>query len=173
MPDCTLGQVCEPTRHEPQPGRSGAKPRCLDQYIRRDKRKGCLLWRGALTQQGQPTARLGGRPVVLKPHILRAYGTPAPTQHAQVEAFCRRRLCIAPEHLRWVPIGTAGLRRLEKIGRPRGEALHRSDLTEEDVREIRRRSALGADARWLAEQWLVSLSTVRRILRRDSWRHVK
>lgn len=57
--------------------------------------------------------------------------------------------------------------------RPRGTAVHNSRLDEETVRQIRARHAQGSiSQRALAREYGVSLHTVGKVVRRESWQHV-
>jgi hypothetical protein len=55
---------------------------------------------------------------------------------------------------------------------PKGSANGQSVLTEDDVVSIRTRSAAGESAQALADVYGVAVTGIRRIKRRDSWRHV-
>lgn len=56
---------------------------------------------------------------------------------------------------------------------PRGEQVHTSKLTTGQVRDIRRRAAYGGvTIRGLAREYEVAPVMIRRIIRRESWRHV-
>lgn len=55
----------------------------------------------------------------------------------------------------------------------KGEALTHSKLTEERVREIRRRYAAGGVTQYqLADEYGIAVASVNRVVRRVSWRHV-
>lgn len=67
-----------------------------------------------------------------------------------------------------LPLGTPEERRL----RPRGEGHHKAKLTEEQVRDIRRRKAQGEGAGSVARVFGVSKRTVQMIMRGKLWKHV-
>lgn len=58
---------------------------------------------------------------------------------------------------------------------PKGESHHKAKLTEEDVREIRRRRADGEtiESIWLSFPHVESYSTIGYAARGSTWRHVK
>jgi HNH endonuclease/NUMOD4 motif-containing protein len=56
--------------------------------------------------------------------------------------------------------------------KPRGSAHANAKLTEDDVREIRRRVAMGTSHSELAKAWHVSKATICSIAARRSWPHV-
>jgi len=55
----------------------------------------------------------------------------------------------------------------------RGEKNHMSKLTEEKVRAIRKRKKLGVSTLQLAKEYGVALSTIKRVVSRKLWGHVK
>ena len=59
------------------------------------------------------------------------------------------------------------------VGDLRGSNVHHAKLTEDDVREIRRLSSNGISIITIAEQFPVSHSTVRAVVKRQSWIHVE
>lgn len=63
--------------------------------------------------------------------------------------------------------------RLHPERMPRGERHGMTKLTEDDVREIRRRAAAGEKRELIAQTFGLCLSSVGNIIRRDTWAHVK
>jgi hypothetical protein len=60
-----------------------------------------------------------------------------------------------------------------RIPHPRGEAQWQAKLTEEKVREIRRRCAKRSpENRIVAEEMGITMFTIGDILRRKTWKHV-
>ena len=57
-------------------------------------------------------------------------------------------------------------------GRPRGQRSNQSNLTDDDVREIRRLAIAGAPFRHIADQFGVSGPAVFHAARGDTWKHV-
>jgi hypothetical protein len=55
---------------------------------------------------------------------------------------------------------------------PRGEQVNTSKLNEDQVREIREKSALGIAARALAREYQVRHSSILAIIKRKNWKHI-
>lgn len=55
----------------------------------------------------------------------------------------------------------------------KGEDHGNSKLTEEAVKEIRRRASLGERPRTIAKEYGIALTTCREIISRKTWKHVK
>lgn len=56
--------------------------------------------------------------------------------------------------------------------RPKGSDHHKAKLTEDDVREIRRRVSAGASGRQIARELSMSQASISGIVTRRSWRHI-
>lgn len=126
----------------------------------------CWPWRGQVTDRGY--GRVVARRRVLMAHRLvyeRARGPVPPG--ACVWHRCENPGCCNPAHLEAGAPGDALLG-----DRTRGEAHHRTRLTEASVREIRRRYAAGDRLRTLAGTFGVSRASIFDIVHRRRWRHV-
>lgn len=88
---------------------------------------------------------------------------------------CDNPPCVNPHHLRWGTNRENALDRAERgpsVGR-KGEAHSQVRLTEQDVREIRRRyTAGGVTMRRLADEFGIHNTTVFGIVHRRIWSHV-
>ena len=90
---------------------------------------------------------------------------------------CDNPSCVNPAHL-WLGTQAQNVADRKEKGRngaSRGESSSKAILTEDDVREIRRRAAAG---RWgiqaqLAREYGVDPMTIRDIIVRRNWKHVK
>jgi hypothetical protein len=87
---------------------------------------------------------------------------------------CDNPPCCNPAHLF---LGTPGdnARDMSVKGRKAsvaGAAHPMAKLTDESVREIRRRRSLGEDARTLARDYAVGVSNIHMITRRATWSHI-
>lgn len=91
---------------------------------------------------------------------------------------CDNTKCINPEHLR---VGTQSdnIKDMHNKGRykrrkpwPRGENAGRAKLTEEQVREIKRRLRNGETTRALAKEYGVGKSTIGSISSGENWKHI-
>lgn len=101
-----------------------------------------------------------------------------PAGHVIRHLICDNPPCVRPDHL------AVGLQRdnvadMHAKGRrrsapPKGEAHHHAKLTEDQVREIRRRATdEHVSAYRLARDFGVSEATAARVIKRQSWAHVE
>lgn len=89
---------------------------------------------------------------------------------------CDTPLCVRPSHL-FVGTQADNMADMQKKGRAhrvgrKGTANHRARLTDEQVREIRRRAASGEAQNKLAEEFPCGHATINRIVLRKSWKHL-
>lgn len=87
---------------------------------------------------------------------------------------CDNPPCCNPAHL-FLERQAGNVRDRDQKGRrpsSRGEQNPRAELVEHDVRIIRARAAEGIPRHILAHENGVTQSTINRIVRRDTWRHV-
>lgn len=102
------------------------------------------------------------------------HGETEANKHEVVRHTCDNPPCVNPRHL----VGGTHLdnqRDMAARGRikPAKGRLHwNAKITEDDVREIRRRAALGEKQRALAEEFGLTFQQVWHIVRRRSWDHV-
>jgi hypothetical protein len=88
---------------------------------------------------------------------------------------CDNRVCVNPTHLF---LGTQAGNNADMVAKDRqakGEDFPQAKLTKEDVREIRRRYALGGPRntlRALASEFGVSMPTIHRVVKREKWKHI-
>lgn len=85
---------------------------------------------------------------------------------------CDNKQCVNPNHL--LP-GTQLENIQDMIARGRnakGEMMPQAKLTDDKVREIRRRLALGEKQKTLAEEFNISTSTICRVAKMKRWTHV-
>jgi len=146
-------------------------------YIRErvevDPATGCWVWSLCVNKvTGYGVTRWEGK--ARNAHRLAyklANGDPGPLQ---VNHCCGNRRCCNPDHL------YAGTQKQNiadairhgthsKPPRLRGSENGFSKLTEDEVRDIRRRHAAGEAGRALAREFGVSATSIRRIHRRQAW----
>lgn len=160
----------------------------------------CLLWPGSVDRGGYGLINYERR--TQKVHIVsyRVFVGPIP-KGLQVQHSCNIRRCYEPTHLS-VGTGKQNIEYAVSLGRmasgarngkhtkpertPKGdrhwtrlyperligEKNPRAVLTPAIVREVRARRANGESARSLATGYGVGLSTVKRVLRGESWTHI-
>ena len=143
---------------------------------------GCRLWVGGqINSQGY--GRLMVRRKMTFAHRFAYLLTNGPIPEGMVIMHkCDIRLCVEPSHL---AAGTqkdnmmdaSAKRRCGAQVHPetleRGENRYCARLTEEDVREIRKRFLEGAGVRQLAKAYGVNNGTISNITRRKRWKHVE
>ena len=87
---------------------------------------------------------------------------------------CDNRRCVRPDHL-YIGTHADNMRDMIARGRARkarGEAHHKTRLTNDAVREIRRRSDLGETRGSISRLMGIPRTTVSRIARRQHWTHI-
>lgn len=162
-------------------GRAGrGEPwRWLVQSVRSRRRDvGCWVDRPWKSQSnGYPTATPPGRTQRRAGHlVLELDGRPRP-KGAVMMHLCDVTECLNPDHLKW---GTQqeNIEDMRRKGRARnnpkrGEKSPNAKLTEEVVREIRRRVEQGEYRKTIANELGLSEGHVGRIVDRKAWAHVK
>lgn len=133
---------------------------------------GCMLWSGSQTVDGYGQFRLRRRLQRAARIALHHAIGPGPTDRHQAAHSCRNRHCVAPAHLRWATV-TENLHDRDSDGTSNQGSRHgMAKITEDDVREIRRRRAAGETGRAVAAAYGVSPAQITAITNRTAWRHV-
>lgn len=155
----------------PRPGKSY---RWLQEVVETDTDE-CVPWPfgvdnawgyGRLTIKGRRymathvALELDGRP---RPHIEGHHGAVA--LHS-----CDNPPCCNPRHLRW---GTQLDNVADRVDRHRGRSGAQSDLTPQNVRDIRTLSRQGWSLRRLSDEYGVSPVAIGQIVRHETWKHVR
>ena len=147
-------------------------------------REGCRDWPfgGGNWGRGRPNVNSGGRKIPVAHIALELDGFPKPEPPADNALHsCDRPSCVAPWHLRW---GTKQDNARDRVERGPanvvGERNGQSKLSDDDVREIRRRYVKGrqgagrGNVMALAEEFDVGREAIRRAAGGvDVWRHVQ
>lgn len=133
----------------------------------------CWLWRGTIRHHGYGCMRVSGRKYVA--HRL-AFQVATGTDPGEflVCHSCDNRLCCNPAHLF---LGTPhdNTRDMWNKGRAKwlvGSAKHCAKVTEEQVRVIRRRLAVGEAQKDLALEFGINRRSISAINTRRYWKHV-
>jgi hypothetical protein len=117
----------------------------------------CELWHGAKTPEGYGVRRYRGRQVYA--HRLVWEQTHGPIQPGLViDHLCRNPACVNPDHLE--PVTNA-------VNAQRGTL---AKLTRPQVDEIRRRVEAGEARRILADEFGVTKSAIKHIVKGRTWR---
>lgn len=129
---------------------------------------GCHLWTACILTSGYGQFRLNGK--LGRAHRVAwqlAHG-PIP-EGMHVLHRCDVRACVNPEHL-FLGTNADNMRDMTEKGRAaKGEAGGNAKLTEADVHAIRADSRV---ARKIADDYGVSVSAVKHIKKRRSWKHI-
>ena len=119
---------------------------------------GRVKWRGSTTTASFAVCEL-------------AHGAP-PTVDHQAAHSCNNRKCCNPRHIRWAtPVENAQDRVLHGTW-DEGKMLTNFVLTEDRVKDIRRKRAAGAKVRDLACEFNVGYGTIQRLCAGETWRWV-
>jgi hypothetical protein len=148
----------------------------FEQYVDRSAGPdGCHPWIGQRNNHGYGKTWLDGkRCYAHRVAFLFEHGHwPEPvTRHR-----CDNPPCVNPAHLHE---GTESDNQRDSVERGRkrngdlrGEQLTQAKLTEEQVREIRRRYATGETQRSIAREYGVVQTTISRVVLRERWAHVE
>jgi hypothetical protein len=137
----------------------------------------CIRWPFGHSTRGYGKLSLGGRRGESRSvdiHVLaceRIHG-PRPPK-LEVAHSCRNRDCFNPRHLRWDTRKGNLADRVADGTMPWGESHPRAKVTEADVLVMRAMYAKGGITMTaLAKQYGLEKSTVRAIIRKETWRHV-
>lgn len=152
----------------------------LEQKMERYTRKGegCWEWTGAINSHGYGTVRIPRGTNVGAHTIAYRLAHGDDLRGLWVLHRCDNRKCVRPDHL-FLGTATDNNRDRQAKGRgnsPKGARHYAAKLTDEQVREIRRRyrrfvSALGMQTR-LAAEFGVSRATIDMVARGQRWAHV-
>lgn len=163
-----MSAVCHATDRSAEGAAETAAQR-IAKYVEQDPNGGCWLWSGA-NRFGYGRASYGG--VNYQAHRL-SYQTFVGEipNGLHVLHKCDVRACVNPAHLF---LGTNADNISDKVQKRRhifGERQHSAKLSENDVRDIRRR-ALREPALQIAADYGVGGRAIRNIRARRTWKHV-
>ena len=147
-----------------------------------DKTNDCWLWTAAKDANGYgkySIAKIGN----FRAHRLSLMyrGITIPKGYVVMHK-CDNPSCVNPEHLQ---VGTIQENNLDKLtknrqSKPKGMRNSRSKLTDDQVREIKSRAIVGhrsgynngSNLKQLAEEFNVSIETIRLIANTQTWSHI-
>jgi hypothetical protein len=146
----------------------------------------CWIWTASKDTSGYGQVRYQGR-LRRATHIAWELTNGSVPSDAFLCHRCDNRACVRPDHLfigdqvintadmvakGRQAIGDAASSRLHRERRPRGVAHPKAKLTEDQVREIRRRSIEGESQRHLARAYGVGKNAIQGIVEGVTWRHI-
>jgi hypothetical protein len=132
---------------------------------------GCWPWNGNRSRRGYGRVKVLGRLHTASRLALECSGGPLPDGMYALHR-CDNPPCCNPAHLFAGTIADNERDKVSKGRQMRGERHHKSKLTEQDVREIRRRGADGESQNSLARAFSVTQGVVWNILKRRIWKGV-
>lgn len=144
-------------------------------WLKVEKSDGCWVWTRKKHVAGYGLFKLDGSMIRAHRFAWEIVNGPIPPG-LHVCHHCDNPPCVRPDHLF---LGTPKDNAADKVakgrhrcGPPRVGQVTTSKLTEDGVREARRRHAAGESYRVLAGYYGVSLDTIRDAVRGFSWKHV-
>ena len=141
----------------------------LAKYSTPEPNSGCILWCGAVKENGYGVLNVEGRTKYAHRLAWEEANGPIPAG-VHVCHKCDVTACVNPDHLF---LGTPAENMADKVGKNRqcrGESRPLAKLSEDDVRAIR--AAKGTLAE-IAEKYGVRFQTVHKVRARISWKHVE
>lgn len=133
----------------------------------------CLIWPFYRDEKGYARITIGGSNLYASRVMCEiVYGAPSGDDWTLHTCGNGHLGCVNPRHLRW---GTArqNLDDRDRHGRTaKGEDIGNSKLTEETVRKIKAIAEFRSAAS-IADDLGVSASCVQKVIRRETWRHVR
>ncbi len=148
-------------------------------WERVDKTESCWVWTGAGVPKGYGHLSIGGHQgdmVYAHRASWEIHFGPIP-EGLFVCHHCDNPRCVRPDHL-FLGTPADNIDDMVRKGRQRGTSLsgerhNRARLTENDVRQIRRAYASGQEGvSELARKFGVGISTIRHVVKRETWQHV-
>ena len=134
---------------------------------------GCMLWQAAIDVGGYGRIRVAGSD--RKAHrvaLTLAAGQP-PESNMDAAHACRNRHCVAPSHLRWATRSENIADKLRDGTDQFGVRNAMASLTEDQVKEMRRRYAAGGvRQKDLAAEFGIARASVGSIVTGVNWRHL-
>lgn len=141
---------------------------------------GCWEWTGCIQGNGYGRVRTNGRTHYTHRLAYEHFHGEIPPGN-DVCHRCDNRRCCNPDHL-FTGTRLDNMKDAKTKGRVaageqlsvihQGSKTHLAKLVEDDVIAIRRDREKGASTAELAERFSVSVDNIRRIVRRNTWRHI-
>lgn len=128
-----------------------------------------------ISPNGYPMKKVKGKKSIMARYVYEEYYKKEISKGLMIRHRCDNKLCINPLHLE---LGTHMDNMQDKIDRNRqhkGEQINTAQLTEQQVREIRKTLAIRkyGDIRRVAKEYAVSTAAISNILRNKTWKHIK
>ncbi len=167
----STNHFCSHACHRAKVGSKSLKERFLERCGEVDA-DGCIPWMGNLNSAGYGLVGMGASQRAMRAHRVAYQLFKGPVASGVVVMHrCDNPRCVNADHLQ---LGTHSDNHADMVSKLRhnhGERSYFAKLTEEQVREIRRRSK-GTSQGDLAESYGVSRQTIARIISRETWKYV-
>lgn len=160
---------------------SWQRPSLADRFWKNvDKSGDCWTWTGATSGNGYGAIRYQGRQIGAHRAAWILTNGDIPAGMVVLHA-CDNPLCVRIDHLSLGSVAENSQDMVRKGRAPRvgpkspaqGERNAAAVLTETDVRTIRQEHMTGKATKVLAQQFKVSVETIRHIVTRLTWKHVE
>ncbi len=133
---------------------------------------GCWIWKRFKNKQGYGFLRFRKRGMNAHRASFIAHGGSFPNGKNLVLHSCNNPSCVNPEHLRAGSYLDNSDDKIKVQHHPHGIHTKASKLDEASVHAIRSLASSGVKRESIADHYQISLSTVFRILRKESWKHI-
>lgn len=149
--------------------RRGELREFLERSISANDAEKCIVWPYRVEPSGYPAITIkGAKRRVNRVVCEAAHGAPPSRLHEAAHS-CGNRRCTNPSHLRWTTPAGNTLDKFLHGTVSRGEDIQSAKLTEDDVREIRRRRRDGEPTIKIAENFGIHQSYVYQIISKRYW----
>lgn len=134
----------------------------------------CLIWPFLTDTGGYGRLRYEGRDQVVSRLVCeKTHGKPPTPDHEAAHSCGNGHLaCVASGHLSWKTHIDNHADRAEHGTNNAGETCGAAKLTAEQITAIRNSAAIGATPASLSRRYGVNESNIRKIVKRESWRHI-
>lgn len=134
---------------------------------------GHLVWTGSTNPKGYGTVAVGGRTQLVHRVAWVLKHGPIPNRRTVLhKPPCVTRACVLHLYLGTQQRNVADMMNAGRALKARGERQWKARLTDDGVREIRRRFAAGESSTGLSRELGVGENTILHVVHRRTWKHV-
>lgn len=131
----------------------------------------CIIWPFSKTN-GYGALHINGTSTQVHRYVCEKVHGPKPSPGMHAAHRCGVAACCNPRHVRWATAAENIADQLTHGTKGRGERMSNAKLTDDMVRELRRRHSTGEKSNKLGPEFGISGRRVRRIVSGQAWRHV-
>lgn len=132
----------------------------------------CIIWPYGGINTGYGQVSWEGKQELCHRLACRLFHGDPPGDKREAAHSCGVRRCFNPRHLRWATTKENCFDKQAHGTQLKGERIHQSVLTADQVRTIRSRCAKGETQSLLALEYGVRQQTISKIATRRHWRHI-